>query len=36
VPFVLANPNAAISLDLMRVAGELLNVGRTPAPAGRS
>ena len=28
VPFVLANPDAAISQDLMRVAGELLNAGR--------
>jgi len=28
VPFVLASPDAAISKDLMRVAGELLNAGR--------
>ena len=36
VPFVLANPDAAISLDLMRVAGEILNAGRVAATAGRS
>jgi pilus assembly protein CpaE len=36
VPFVLANPEAAISKDLARVAGELLNAGRTPAAAGRT
>ena len=28
VPFVLASPDAAISKDLMRVAGELINAGR--------
>jgi hypothetical protein len=36
VPFVLANPEAAISKDLARVAVELLNAGRTPAAAGRT
>jgi pilus assembly protein CpaE len=37
VPFVLANPNAAISQDVMRVANEILTVhGLNPAPvAGR-
>jgi pilus assembly protein CpaE len=37
VPFVLANPEADISKDVMRVATELLNAGRvTAATAGRS
>jgi pilus assembly protein CpaE len=36
VPFVLANPDAAISRDVMRVAGEVLNAGRVAATAGRS
>jgi pilus assembly protein CpaE len=36
VPFVLANPDAAISRDVMRVAGEVLNAGRVVATAGRS
>jgi len=36
VPFVLANPDAAISKDVVRVAGELLNAGRIAAAAGRS
>jgi pilus assembly protein CpaE len=36
VPFVLANPEAAISRDIARVASELLNVGRAPAAVGRS
>jgi len=36
VPFVLANPDAEISLDVMRVAGELLNAGRVATLAGRS
>jgi pilus assembly protein CpaE len=36
LPFVLANPNAPISKDIMRVAGELLNSGRVPMAAGRS
>ena len=36
VPFVLANPEAAISKDIARVASELLNVGRAPAAVGRS
>jgi pilus assembly protein CpaE len=33
VPFVLANPDAPISKDIMRVAGELLNAGRVAAAA---
>jgi pilus assembly protein CpaE len=36
VPFVLASPDAEISKDLMRVAGELLHSGRATAAAGRS
>ena len=36
VPFVLANPEAEISQDIMRVAGELLNAGRVATLAGRS
>jgi pilus assembly protein CpaE len=36
VPFVLANPEADISKDIMRVATELLNAGRVAAAAGRS
>jgi hypothetical protein len=36
VPFVLASPEAAISLDVMRVAGEVLNAGRVPTTAERS
>jgi pilus assembly protein CpaE len=36
VPFVLASPDAGISKDLMRVAGELLNAGRVAATAGRT
>jgi pilus assembly protein CpaE len=36
VPFVLASPDAGISQDLMRVAGELLNIGRVAATAGRT
>ena len=36
VPFVLASPDAPISQDVMRVAGELLNAGRVAAAAGRS
>jgi len=37
VPFVLASPDAAISKDIVRVAGELLNAGRVGAAtaAGR-
>ena len=34
VPFVLANPGAAISQDLARLAGDLLGLARTPAAAG--
>jgi len=33
VPFVLANPAAAISQDLNRIAGELLTAGGIPRPA---
>ena len=36
VPFVLANPEAQISKDVMRVAGELLSAGRVATAAGRS
>ena len=36
VPFVLASPTAAISLDINRTAEELLNVGRMATLAGRS
>jgi pilus assembly protein CpaE len=36
VPFVLASPEAEISKDIVRVAGELLNAGRVAAAAGRS
>jgi ATPases involved in chromosome partitioning len=36
VPFVLASPDAPISKDLMRVAGELLNASRVAVAAGRS
>jgi pilus assembly protein CpaE len=34
VPFVLANPDAPISRDLAKLAGELLGLARTPAAAG--
>jgi pilus assembly protein CpaE len=36
IPFVLASPDAPISQDLRRVAGELLNAGRVAVSAGRS
>ncbi len=36
VPFVLANPDAPITKDLMRVATDLLNAPRLTAAAGRS
>jgi len=36
VPFVLASPDAGISKDIMRIAGELLNAGRVAAAAGRA
>jgi pilus assembly protein CpaE len=36
VPFVLANPEAQISKDVMRVATELLSAGRVATAAGRS
>ena len=35
VPFVLADPSAAVSQDVARVAGELLGTGHVPATAGR-
>jgi hypothetical protein len=36
VPFVLANPSAAISLDVMRVAGEIIDAGRLATALARS
>lgn len=36
IPFVLASPDAPISQDLRRVAGELLNAGRVAVSAGQS
>jgi pilus assembly protein CpaE len=35
VPFILANPSAPISQDVMRVASELVGEARVPAAAGR-
>jgi pilus assembly protein CpaE len=35
VPFILANPSAPVSQDLMRVASELVGAARVPAAAGR-
>ncbi|MEX1172270.1 MAG: response regulator [Chloroflexota bacterium] len=35
VPFVLADPSAAVSLDIARIAGELLGAARVPIAAGR-
>ena len=35
VPFVLADPNAPVSQDVVRVAGELLGAARVPVAAGR-
>jgi pilus assembly protein CpaE len=35
VPFVLASPDAGISKDIVRIAGELLNAGRVAAAASR-
>jgi hypothetical protein len=35
VPFILANPSAPISGDLMRVASELIGSPRVPVGAGR-
>jgi pilus assembly protein CpaE len=35
VPFVLANPDAPISRDVMRVAAEVLNAGKVATAAGR-
>ncbi len=36
VPFVLASPDAPITKDLLRVAGELMDAGRIAVAAGRS
>ena len=36
VPFVLASPEAGISKDVVRIAGELINAGRVATMAGRS
>src|SRR3954468_20207830 len=36
VPFVLASPDAAITKDVIRVAGEILNAGRLATAVGRS
>jgi pilus assembly protein CpaE len=36
VPFVLANPAAEISQDVMRVASEIINAGRVASLAGRT
>ena len=35
VPFILANPSAPITQDLMRVASELIGSSRVPVGAGR-
>jgi pilus assembly protein CpaE len=35
VPFVLADPNAAVSQDIARVASELMGAARMPVGAGR-
>lgn len=35
VPFVLADPSAAVSQDIARIASELLGAARVPAAAGR-
>jgi pilus assembly protein CpaE len=35
LPFVLANPQAGVSQDVMRMASELMSVGRVPAGARR-
>jgi pilus assembly protein CpaE len=35
VPFILANPSAPVSQDLVRVASELLGAARVPVAAGR-
>ena len=35
VPFILANPSAPVSQDIMRVASELLGAARVPVAAGR-
>ena len=35
VPFVLADPNAAVSQDISRVAAELMGAARMPVGAGR-
>ncbi len=36
VPFVLASPDAQVTKDVLRVAGELLDAGRVAVAAGRS
>jgi pilus assembly protein CpaE len=36
VPFILADPGAAVSQDVARVAAELMGAARTPVGAGRS
>jgi pilus assembly protein CpaE len=36
VPFVLANPGAQVSIDVMKVASDILNAGRLAAVAGRA
>jgi pilus assembly protein CpaE len=36
VPFVLANPDAQVSRDVMKVATDILNAGRVAAVAGRA
>jgi pilus assembly protein CpaE len=36
VPFVLASPDAPITQDILRIAGELMNTGRVAVAAGRS
>jgi hypothetical protein len=35
VPFVLADPNAAVSRDIARVATELMGAARMPVGAGQ-
>ena len=35
VPFVLADPNAAVSRDIARVAAELMGAARMPVGAGQ-
>jgi hypothetical protein len=35
VPFILANPSAPVSQDMVRVASDLLGAARVPMTAGR-